>query len=210
MNDLLKILSIFALACLIVLALDMLDTTETGPGSHTPPSCSSPGEPGRTFLQAEFGDEYENTWMASAFIFLDAIEWVESKGDPQAVGDNGNAVGSFQIHERYVDDVNMIMKRYVSGWQSIPYSDRWHRDKSRLMVTIYLTYYRDKMIHSLDSYDTADDFECMARIHNGGPDGWRNDPQWFVRNRDYVLEQAERKIANTKAYWLKVKARMEE
>jgi len=30
-----------------------------------------------------------------------AIMWVESKGDPQAVGDGGKALGPYQIHKAY-------------------------------------------------------------------------------------------------------------
>lgn len=122
---------------------------------------------------------------------LDAIEWVESKGNENAIGDNGNAVGSFQIWKIYVDDCNRILSE-----QRYTYSDRQNKKRSREMVRIYLTYY-------------GGTFEEMARKHVAGPDGWRNDPHWFVRNREYTLEQAERKIANAKAYWLDVKARME-
>ena len=39
---------------------------------------------------------------------LDAIEWVESKGDPAAIGDGGDAVGAYQIHKIYVDPDELI------------------------------------------------------------------------------------------------------
>ena len=35
---------------------------------------------------------------------LDAIAIVESAGDPNAIGDNGNAIGLFQIWESYWTD----------------------------------------------------------------------------------------------------------
>lgn len=112
---------------------------------------------------------------------LDAIEWIESKGEPNAVGDNGNAVGSFQIWKVYVDDANRIFKLYIRPMyrkDTFSYEDRWSRDKSREMVKIYLWHYgKDKS------------FEDMARIHNGGPNGYKKDC--------------------TKAYWAKVKARLE-
>lgn len=88
---------------------------------------------------------------------LDAIAIVESNNNPSAVGDNGRAVGAYQIHEIYVDDVNRILgKPYFS------YADRWDAEKSRQMVYIYLNHYgRGKTT------------EAMARIHVGGPKGYK-------------------------------------
>ena len=130
---------------------------------------------------------------------LDAIEQIESSGDPDAVGDNGAAVGSYQIHKIYVDDVNRILKgwkrqvneqiesaehRGIGGW-FVPYSyeDRRNRNYSRDMAEVYLTYYTP-----LDD-DYNIDLEKAARIHNGGPDGWKKKA--------------------TEKYWLKVKSAME-
>ena len=84
---------------------------------------------------------------------LDAIEWVESKGDPWAVGDDGKAVGAYQIHKIYVDDVNRITRPGI-----ITFKERSDPEKSRRMVTIYLNHY-------------GGTFEEMARKHNGGPNG---------------------------------------
>lgn len=133
---------------------------------------------------------------------LDAIEWVESEGDANAVGDNSCAVGSFQIHKIYVDDVNRIICKHRMRIPTFAYEDRLDREKSRIMATIYLDYWGGTYIdyHKL---------EKLSRIHNAGPNGWRNDPEWFVRNRGYSLEHARDKIANAKAYWEKVKARFE-
>ncbi len=186
---------------------------------------------------------------------LDAIEWVESRGDANSVGDykvvehyetcshspscpdwhicNGThcmiagvyrAVGAYQLTKIYVDDVNRIL---VIWWKSLnkifenynklhpdpnniksvhsdpyTYEDRWDRDYSRFMTEVYLTYYAP-LDNSMDI-----NLEATARIHNGGPDGWRNDPQWFVRNRGYKLKEAEKKIENTRAYWQKIKERL--
>ena len=94
---------------------------------------------------------------------LDAIEQVESNGDPDAVGDNSNAVGSFQIHKIYVDDVNRILdgKRYS-------YLDRLSPHLSRQMVKMYIWHYATKKC--LKQEPTLED---MARIHNGGPNGYK-------------------------------------
>jgi len=119
---------------------------------------------------------------------LDAIEWVESKGNANAIGDNGKAVGSFQIHKIYVDDVNRIERlthkdKYLSPLQwkyynrKSPYCSRW-------MVKTYLEHYATRKC--LGHKPTLED---MARIHNGGLDGWKKE--------------------STKPYWEKVKKRLE-
>ncbi len=163
---------------------------------------------------------------------LDAIMEVESGGDANAVGDwvthtynncgiespclidfrkdkvfrknnilyckHAQAIGAYQIHKIYVRDVNRIYRKIAKDCKSevypiYTYKDRWNKAHSRMMAKTYILYYgMDKGI------------EAMARIHNSGPDGWRNDPQWFVRNRGYTLEQAKKKIRNAKTYWLKV------
>lgn len=119
---------------------------------------------------AEVGLELE---AGSTYTFddlLDAIEWVESKGDPNAIGDNGKAVGAYQIHKIYIDDVNRIYNtRYT-------YDNRLDRVKSRRMVRLYTNWYSFK--HELHGPVY---FEFVARTHNGGPDGWKKEstkPYW--------------------------------
>ena len=140
-----------------------------------------------------FGEQYDKSFSlpssvvgvgtvpAPTFNFddlLDAIEWVESKGNPWAVGDDGAAVGAYQIHKIYVDDVNRIRRAMVWGDTYgclYTYRDRENKQRSREMVTIFFKHYRGT-------------FEEMARKHNGGPNGHKKE--------------------STKAYWEKVKARM--
>ncbi len=88
---------------------------------------------------------------------LDAIEWVESRGNASAVGDNGDAIGAYQIHKIYVDDCNRIL-----GYDKFHYEDRWDRDKSRDMIAIVIQH-----------YGNGKTLEQAARIHNGGPNGWK-------------------------------------
>ena len=57
---------------------------------------------------------------------LDAIEWVESKGDANAIGDGGE-LGPYQLKKIYVDDVNRIRKMQMTKYDSyLPYNYR-HR-----------------------------------------------------------------------------------
>lgn len=108
-------------------------------------------------------------------LFLDSLAFVESGGNPRAVGDGGKAIGLFQIWKIYVDDVNRILGKPV-----FDYVDRLDSDKSRAMVRIYLKHYASEK-----RLGRPVTFEDMARIHNGGPDGWRKE--------------------STKKYWRKVK-----
>ena len=96
---------------------------------------------------------------------VDAIGMVESGFDPKAIGDNGKAVGILQIHKAYVDDVNRILGRNV-----YTYEDRWDAGKSYSMAFVYLNHYgrRYKRITGNDPT-----MEVFARIHNGGPNGWK-------------------------------------
>ena len=169
---------------------------------------------------------------------LDAICWVESRSDANAIGDKilrddlcdskgvifipfseqvncgktlhieGNlvyeyqAIGAYQIHKKYVDDVNKILKGWkkeiwtqikeaggkgLGGW-FVPYTyeDRFNKEHSREMARVYLTYYTPL------NDDLDIDLEKAAAIHCAGPDGWK--------------QIDEPKI---KAYIEKVKTRME-
>ena len=146
-----------------------------------PPKPESQGPP-EPITEEQRGTE------ASFDDLLDAIEWVESGGDANAIGDGGNAIGAFQIHKIYVDDLNRIYKLQHLDKYSTPL--RWtyyHRKSkvcSRIMVRDYLKHYATE--NRLGHRPT---FEDMARIHNGGPNGYQKE--------------------STKKYWQKVKARLE-
>ena len=139
------IMTAYTFACITVGILIMY-FGEKYDNRFSPPRVPVPAalaEPGHTFED-----------------LLDAIEWVESKGDPWAVGDNGNAVGAYQIHKIYVDDVKRIERR-KKGWgilDAFEYADRTDKGLSRKMVTIYLKHY-------------GGTFEEMAAKHVAGPNG---------------------------------------
>ncbi len=112
---------------------------------------------------------------------LDAIEIVESGGDCNAVGDNGRAVGAYQIHLCYMKDADgeRMYKRgkYFDHFEP---DDRYDRAKSREMIRLYMSRYAT--YGRLGREPTLED---MARIHNGGLNGWKRE--------------------STKPYWEKVK-----
>ena len=132
---------------------------------------------------------------------LDAIEQVESGGDADAVGDwvgqscpdgvvgclvahgEYRAIGAYQIHKIYIDDLNRIYKaRHTDKYSSPLKWEYYHREDkvcSRIMVRDYLCYYStEKRIGHKPT------FEDMARIHNGGPNGYKKE--------------------RTKKYWIKI------
>ena len=141
---------------------------------------------------------------------LDAIEWVESKGEIKVIG-QASEIGPYQITKQYVEDVNRIIMVLSMDIPFFTYENRQDRTASREMVKIYITYYAfGELLPPEILFITIPLAEDMARIHNAGPDGYRNDPRWFVRNREYILEDAVTKINNSLAYWELVKARMNE
>lgn len=97
------------------------------------------------------------TASALALLFS-AIVLVESGGNVNAVGDNGNAVGPAQIWKIVIDDVNRI------AHTSYTYTDRKSAQKSFEVFAIYTGYYIKKKALP----DTA---ENRSRIWNGGPNG---------------------------------------
>lgn len=94
--------------------------------------------------------------------FLNAIEQVESRGNANAVGDNGRAFGCLQIWQAVVIDTNRITGT------NYKHADAFNRDKARAMARAYLNYYASKK--RIGHAPTDQDY---ARIWNGGPSGHR-------------------------------------
>jgi hypothetical protein len=92
--------------------------------------------------------------------FLKALNQVEASGRTGAiVGDHGKALGPYQIHKEYWQDV----AKQVGG----KYSDVTNRAYAEKVVNAYLNKYAPKAV-------AAKDYETLARVHNGGPAGARN------------------------------------
>ena len=144
------------------------------------------------------GDEDVPTYLPDAY--LEAIEWVESRGRADAKGDwtqwlnketafldgEYRAIGSFQLWKIYVDDFNRIQELNGESYRA-SYEDRWDRIESRKITAVVTAHYadhdwQDKPHTQLQWIETA------VRAHKCPTD--RNKP-------------------STKAYWLEVKARME-
>jgi hypothetical protein len=105
-------------------------------------------------------------------ILLAAIVSVESSNLPNPPdGDGGKSWGPFQISAGVIDDVNSFQRFTVFSK-----ADCYNEVRAELMLRYYLAHYatEDRLGHD----PTIED---MARIWNGGPDGWRNPgtlPYW--------------------------------
>lgn len=110
------------------------------------------------------------------FTVAKAMMYVESRGDPQAIGDGGKAIGVFQIHRAYWADGTRFLG---VSW---PYSDAKDPAKAIAVVQAYTKHYA--AVHGRSW--TA---EIIAKIHNGGPLGWKK--------------------ASTKSYWNRVRNQMD-
>ena len=112
-------------------------------------------------------------------LLIAALIVIESGGDVNAVGDNGEARGILQIHSSYWQD----------GAEELVRTGKWKQPKpyllfvgdvatSKVICRAYLTrwgrYYRRKT-------GKMPTMEILARIHNGGPNGWKKKatlPYW--------------------------------
>lgn len=97
-----------------------------------------------------------------------ALILVESSGNNLAV--NGDCWGCLQIRPIYVEDVNRI------AGTRFTHADAFDRQKSIQMFRIYTSHYATP--ERLGRLPTIQD---IARIHAGGPNGWRDPatrPYW--------------------------------
>jgi hypothetical protein len=109
--------------------------------------------------------------------FLDALRRVETGGLPAAgigaFGDNGASIGPYQIQRGYWTDSRQKAGRYEDCLRDARYSEQ-------VMRGYWARYCPDAL--------ASEDWETLARVHNGGPRG------------------AKKKA--TEAYWAKVKREM--
>lgn len=95
---------------------------------------------------------------------LAAIRWVESHDrEDVADGDDGLAIGPYQIHEVYWRDA-LRADPSLGG----SYQDCRRRDYAERVVVAY-------MRHHAAAAWASGDAETIARIHNGGPRGAEKD-----------------------------------
>ena len=126
------------------------------------------------------------TWRQT----LDAIRVVETGGEPNegigAKGDNGNALGPYQIWKIYHTDAaerDSTLTDYRLCLNSKEYSER--------VVRAYMHRYARAALLRLEAgTGTLADVERISRIHNGGPRGASKDstlPYWRKVRREVTL-----------------------
>lgn len=98
-------------------------------------------------------------------LFVEAVIWRESRGDSNAIGDSGKAVGVLQIHPIMVREANRIVAMNGGQKDLYSYEDRYDRDKSIEMFKIVQDYHNKEhdMRKALDIWN-----------HNH-PDSYRNE-----------------------------------
>ena len=96
---------------------------------------------------------------------VDAIIMVESNGNDEAVGDNGNAIGCLQIWKIYHTDA--VERSDIGG----SYKDCYTRAYAIKVFDAYMRRYAREAWTDPKQFDA----EKVARIHNGGPRGYRKD-----------------------------------
>jgi soluble lytic murein transglycosylase-like protein len=94
---------------------------------------------------------------------VDAIIIVESNGNDEAVGDNGNAIGCLQIWEIYHTDA--VERSNIGG----SYKDCYNREYAIKVFDAYMRRYAREAWTDPKQFNA----EKVARIHNGGPRGYR-------------------------------------
>ena len=115
---------------------------------------------------------------------LDAMKDVESGGDECLRGDNGRSLGAYQIMKKYHNDAIEFNPRLREGgktYRSVAGIGSSHY--SELVIMSYMGRYATRERLGRDPTD-----QDIARIHNGGPGGYRK--------------------TATLSYWNKVKSRL--
>ena len=99
---------------------------------------------------------------------VDALIQVESKGNLDAIGDGGKAIGCLQIHKEVIDDVN---KHYPNYYREKLYTvdDAFCKDKAIEICWLYLKYWGNQYKRKHNKIPTK---EVYVRIWNGGPTGY--------------------------------------
>jgi hypothetical protein len=116
-----------------------------------------------------------------------ALIAVESHGDDLAVNRAEQAIGCLQIRPAIIWDVEKIVGRTIS--QRVAYD----RDASIEILEIYVGHYATAKLLGHEPTD-----EDMARIWNGGPDGWKK-PETVAYWRKVQRMMHEQKLAYQRA-----------
>lgn len=92
--------------------------------------------------------------------FFYALHQIESSGRTgEIIGDNGKALGPYQIHKVYFLDAAEFDKSLGNNYNNVT-----NIDFARRVVIAYLNRYNKTAVNNKN-------YEILARMHNGGPKG---------------------------------------
>jgi len=101
---------------------------------------------------------------------LAAIKQVESNGNEDAVGDGGRSIGAYQISTRYYGDAVEFNPSLAEGKSYQDVAGEGSSAYAEEVIKSYMDRYATEA--RLGHKPTAED---IARIHNGGPNGYKKD-----------------------------------
>ena len=104
---------------------------------------------------------------------LDAIREVESGGDDCAIGDRNllnKAYGPFQIRKPYYIDAVQFNRQLTAGGRS--FQDVWGEGSAPYSQEVIMSYMGRYATEARLGHPPTN--EDIARIHNGGPNGFKN------------------------------------
>lgn len=141
-------------------------------------------------MKAEKVEEAESTEIIEEKIdpwdlFVEAVIWRESRGDANAIGDSGKAVGVLQIHPIMVREANRIIAMNGGQKDMYSYDDRYDRDKSIEMFKVVQDYHNK-------GHDLRKALDIWNHNH---PDSYRN--EIMSKYNDYLNGEETTKDAVT-------------
>ena len=121
----------------------------------------------------------------SLITLIMALIQVESSGNDLAVGDGGAAYGCLQMHSAYVQDAAEYANK---DWV---HEDAFDRETSIDIFIAYMSRYATE-----ERLGRRVSIEDIARIHNGGPNGWKKsatDAYWNKVRKNVVDNRLTKK-----------------
>ena len=103
--------------------------------------------------------------------FFNALQKTETGGQSkpdEAVGDEGESLGSLQIQENYFNDAmlhynkDMDLQKTFPELKKMTYNNVKDRDTAQKIVYVYAKKYEPELLQKKD-------YKSIARLHNGGP-----------------------------------------
>jgi len=124
-----------------------------------------------------WGDSEERHQRYPRGVILAALRQVETSGRENSPdGDGGLAIGPYQIHEAYWRDAVEFAPAIGGGYQ-----DCRQREYAEKIIEAFMTRWVPRPWAEGDA-------EVIARVHNGGPTGFRNEATlgYWRRVRRYL------------------------